>query len=295
VTFHRFIAWFSLGLALATAVAIWFVPPVEDFQPDNPFWNGSRQLKEVARITPISSLAELPPSPKGVTLIVIPYREFDGGELELVSHFVDGGGTLVLADDFGWGNQLLEYLGLAARFSGKVLLDPLFNYKSRWLPRVGVAIGDPLTAGLEHLTLNYATVLEGVTPERVLATSSSFSFLDGNGNGLADPGEPLGRQAVMSREAFGEGQVVLLGDPSVFISGMLTGENLKLAENIARTSEAGLYFDQSHLTISNLRHAQDGLRALRGFVFKPPVSVAMVAVVLALVLLPVWCQGSRQE
>lgn len=296
MTLHRFLALFTLVLIVATGTALWFVPEVGDFQPDNPFWNGSRALSDAVRITPLDSFSELLVSPRGVTLIVIPYRQFDAGELEALDGFVAAGGVLLLADDFGWGNQVLEHLGLGARFSGQALLDPLFHYKSRGLPRVNFVAGDPLTGGLEHLTLNYATILVGVAPDSVLAVSSSFSFLDGNGNGAADPGEPTGQQVVMSRHALGQGQVVLLADPSVFISGMMaSGESLGIAENIAAASPNGLYFDRSHLGTSNLRQTKDWLRTLRELATKPPVSVALVVAIIVVTLAPVWYSGSKKR
>jgi hypothetical protein len=33
VKLHRFLAWFCLVLLIAAGLAIWFVPPIEDFQP----------------------------------------------------------------------------------------------------------------------------------------------------------------------------------------------------------------------------------------------------------------------
>jgi hypothetical protein len=253
-------------------------------------------VSDEVRIIPLEAFSDLPPSPQGATLIFIPYRQCDPGELEVLGRFVMDGGTLLLADDFGWGNQVLQHLGIKARFSGQALLDPLFHYKNRWFPRVDCAAGDSLTVGLEHLTLNHATALEGVFPASVLATSSSFSFLDSNGNQVADEGEPTGRQVVMSRQAVGRGQVVLLADPCVFISSMLEyGENLNLVRNIAAASPAGLYFDQSHIVTSNLSKTKDRLCALREITFIPPVALALVMVILAVTLAPVWYFGGKKR
>jgi hypothetical protein len=148
---------------------------------------------------------------------------------------------------------------------------------------------------MEHLNFNYATVLVGAPADSVLATSSSFSFLDANGNGAADDGETVGRQAVMCRQALEQGQVVLLSDPSIFISSMMTGDNLKLAENVAAASGAGVYFDRAHLATSNLRLAKDCLRTLREFAFRPPVAVTLIVVILAITLVPVWRKNDNKR
>jgi hypothetical protein len=280
---------FTLVLVITTGVILWFTPSNEDFRADNPSWNGGRELSDFVPITPLASLSELTPSPRGVTLIVIPYRQFDTAELEVLSNFVVGGGVLLLADDYGWGNQVLQHLGLGARFSGQALLDPLHCYKNKWFPLVNCSQDEPLTMGMEHLTLNHATVILDVAPDGVLASSSSFSFLDSNGNQVADETEPTGPLPVMSREVLGDGQVILLADPSVFINGMLDfGESKKLLENIAAASPSGLFLDQSHLETSNLRQTKDWMHAVRGMALTAPGALALVMVVLAIMLAPVW-------
>lgn len=292
---RRFLMIFTLVLVVATVVILWFVPSSEDFRADNPFWNGGRGLSDSAPVMPLASFSELPPSPLGVTLIVVPYRPFTAAELEALSSFVVEGGVLFLADDYGWGNQVLEHLGLATRFSGQVLLDPLLRYKNQWFPRVSLG-DDPLARGMARLTLNYATALTAVDPANVLATSSSFSFLDGNGNGVADETEPTGPLPVMSRQVFGRGQVVLLADPSVFISSMLDfEESRRLLENITITSPSGLYFDQSHLETSNLRQTKEEMRALREWALTAPGALVLVMAVLAITLAPLWYREKGQS
>ena len=289
MTLRRFLMIFTIVLVITTGIILWFTPSNEDFRADNPSWNGGRDLSDFVPITPLAALSELPPSPRGVTLIVIPYRQFDITELEALSDFVVGGGVLLLADDYGWGNQVLQHLGLGARFSGQVLLDPLHCYKNKWFPQVSSSGDDPMTMGIERLTLNHATVLLDVAPAGVLVYSSPFSFLDSNGNQVADETEPTGPLPVMSREVLGDGQVILLADPSVFISGMLAfDENLRLVENIAAASPSGLFLDQSHLETSNLRQTKDWMHDLRDLALTAPGALALVMVVLAITLAPVW-------
>lgn len=296
MTLHRFLAVFTLVLVIVTGVVLWFVPSNEDFGLGNPFWNGSRSLSDEVRIIPLGSFPELPSSPRGTTLIFVPYRQCDTRELEILGRFVLDGGTLLLADDFGYGNQVLQYLGIGERFSGQALLDPVFHYKSRWFPLVDCDSGDYLTVGLDNLTLNHATALVGVKPASVLATSSSFSFLDGNGNEVADGDEPVGRQVVMSRQTLGQGRIILFSDPSIFISSMLTFDgSIRLVKNIAEASPAGLYFDQSHLVTSNLYQAKEGMRTLRDLAVKPPVAVALALGILAVTLVPVWHSGAKKK
>ncbi|GAI51779.1 unnamed protein product, partial [marine sediment metagenome] len=104
---------------------------------------GTKDISSVIPASPVQSLSELPISPQEVTFILIPYLNFSLDELEEINNFVTRGGTLVLADDYGYGNQLLEHLGLKARFSGQPLLDPLINYKNKWFPQVSHLTSSP--------------------------------------------------------------------------------------------------------------------------------------------------------
>jgi len=140
-------------------IAVWFFPSNEDFRVENPFWNGTRDISASYPAQPLESLSDLPPSPQGTTLILIPYLNCTPAELEQLNRFVSQGGRLVLADDYGYGNQILEYLGLRARFAGETLLDPLVNYKNKQFPKIIHLEPSLLTSNTGSLVFNHATCL----------------------------------------------------------------------------------------------------------------------------------------
>jgi hypothetical protein len=289
VGLRRFLMLLSAGLVIVLLVVVWFFPSNDDFQAENPFWNGTKDMSSVVPASPLADLSALPSSPWGSTLILVPYLDFAPAELEGLRAFVDGGGTLVLADDYGYGNEVLEYLGLGVRFSGQVLLDPLFNYKNGWLPKVTHLASSSITTDTESLIFNHATCLTDVEEDDILASSSSFSFLDLNGNQVWDEDELAGPLPVISRHSLGSGQLILISDPSVFINSMdEVGSNRVLVQNIAAITTAELLIDQSHLPPSSLAQTKDLLAYVRGFLSTPAVTAGLVAVVLAVVLIPVW-------
>jgi len=193
---------------------VWLYPSSADFDPYNPFWNG---LRDVAGGRPDSlvSAGGLPRPAPGTALIVIPYRRFAGTEIRELKDYVIQGGRLLIADDFGYGNRLLSYMGVKARFSGKPLLDPLFNYKNPHFPKVSF----PGVGG--EVVLDRPTSLDHLSGGRVLAQTSSFSFLDLNDNGKWDRGEPEGPFPVVAGFSLGRGELLLVSDPSFLINGML--------------------------------------------------------------------------
>ncbi len=291
---RRFLMILTIALVIILTMVIWFFPSNEDFRTENPFWNGTKDMSSITPALPLASLSELPSSPRGSTLILIPYLGFTPTELEELNSFVTQGGTLVLADDYGFGNQVLEYLGLKARFSGQVLFDPLFNYKNKWFPRISRLTPNPITDNIESLVLNHATCLIDVEASDTLALSSSFSFLDLNGNGAWDNSEPTGPLPVISRHNLAGGQIILVSDPSIFINSMETIEsNYNFIQNIAGTSR--LLIDQSHLLPSNLHQSKNLLASIRTYLITSVGTLALVILALTITLMPIWHKVGKQR
>lgn len=286
---HKFLVILTIVLVIILTIVVWFFPSNEDFRIENPFWNGTRDISTSHLVSPLQSLADLPPSPGGATLILIPYLDFTPAELEQLSSFITKGGTLILADDYGYGNQVLEYLGLKARFSGQPLLDPLFNYKNKWLPRISHLASSSVTNNIESLVFNHATCLINVEADDVLARSSSFSFLDLNGNESWDKDEPTGPLPVISQHNLGSGQIILISDPSLFINSMETIEgNYTFIQNLTAITTSRLFFDQSHLPPSNLHQTKNLLASVRGYLITPLGALCLVILALTITLMPIW-------
>jgi len=282
-------------LMVLLALGIWFYPSNSDFRAENPLWNGVQAMATDYHIQPLDALAGLPPSPYGVSLFVIPYLDFKTAEMEQLRRFVSQGGRLILADDYGYGNRVLEYLGLRARFTGEVLLDPLVNYKNERLPRITRLQPDALTANTDNLVFNHATCLANVSGNESLALSSPFSFLDLNGNGSHEDNEPSGPLPVISRHQLGDGQVILIADPSLFINSMNAIEgNAALMRNIASGADA-LYIDQSHLEQSELYRSRSWLQKARHLASTSAGSAGLVIIALTAALVPVWHQKKEKN
>ena len=287
---RSFLMLLSISVAVILLAVIWFFPSNDDFRVENPFWNGTKDMEALTPASPLSNLSDLPSSPVGSTLILIPYVNFTQAELEELQTFVTQGGTLVLADDFGFGNQILEYLGLQARFAGQALLDPLFNYKNKWFPKISHLTTSPITNNTESLILNHATCLTDVESDTVLASSSTFSFLDLNANETHDKNEPTGPLPVISRQSLGSsGQLLLIADPSIFINSMSTmGSNYAFIQNIVATTTSRLLIDQSHLPQSNLGQTKNLLADVRGFFSLPAGTIGLVVAALTITLIPIF-------
>ena len=273
-------------IAVMLTVLVWFYPSNSDFRSENPSWNGARDFISDFDAVPLGSLSDLPATGQGNTLIVIPYLSFSSAELEKLEGYINSGGTLLVLDDYGFGNEILEHLGLELRFNGSPLLDPLFDYKNKNLPKVITFGAVPATDGIESLVFNHATSLESVPHDCVIAWSSYFSFLDENLDGEWDEGEPKGPLPVIASFKIADGELVVVADPSILISSMLDmDDNRQFVENI---TPGRVFFDQSHLPEVPLDEAKVVLKLSRSATATIWGTLGLVLLLLVLTLEPVW-------
>ena len=278
-----------LVIVLTTAVSlvcIWFYPSFQDFMETNTEWNGIRTFANESGGTVISSLDMVPESPDKSVLIVIPDIDYSDQELAILKQFINGGGTLLLMDDFGYGNTVLTYLGVNARFSDKPLLDPLFCYRNQSIPRI-TDFGEQLKEReISVITLNHATTLNNVIANQVIAWSSTSSFLDINDNGAWEEGEPQGPLVVAAELTMGKGTLKLVSDSSIIINNMLSRDNNREFIQYL-TQEQGeinnVLIDSSHLVKAPIDTAKERVMGLRVALLNPYALLGIIAVIFAAV------------
>lgn len=287
----RYVTLVSIAMVSLMAVTIWFFPTTIDFAPQNPFWNGLEKFRSRFDVVPVSSLSELPDVATETLLTLIPQEKLSEADLAHVRTYLRNKGTVLLADDWGTGNDILEYLGVQVRFSHKPLLDAVFNTRNRRLPLATQLEPSPLTAGLSALALNYATVLEGEHLAVVIVRSSPFSYLDEDGNGSLSENEPLGPFPIVEQLTVEAGKLVLLSDPSLLINSMLDKrDNAAFVDRLIKIPgpETTVLIDQSHIRTSRLVQIRTGLQDLRTIVSSPGPTLALIVIVVGILLTPIW-------
>jgi hypothetical protein len=220
------LATFFVVLLVATAAGATTSPtPYSAYNSD---WDGTSAFRESATAAteaePVAvSTRAYDASDASSTLAVViaPQRGYTEAELATLRSFVEGGGTLVVADDFepAVANDLLAGVGAAARFDGRPLRDERSFFRTAALPVVRDVRDDPLTEGVDELTLNHPTAVEP-NGAQVLAATSGFAYIDAERNGLLDLEEDMRSYPVATTERIGDGRVVTIADPSLFLNGM---------------------------------------------------------------------------
>ena len=262
------------GIAVAMLI-LYTAPPIEDFNPLNPYWNGFSDLISEFHAVKLKSLLDekLFLNPSNTSLLIVgPEKEFSEDEAKIIERFLKSGGQVILADDFGSGNQLLELLGVDVRFNGSLLVDPLFKERGMRLPRIRAT-----ALGVRELVFNYGTVLEGCPSP--IARSSSYSFLDLDLNGKWSEGEPRGSFATACSLSLGRGRLIIVADSSLWINSMLQmRDNQKFLESL--TGGRAVLIDESHWKLSSLTIAKRMLSISFSYIASPELRYALIALII---------------
>ncbi len=106
----------------------------------------------------------------------------------------------------------------------------------------------------------------------MVAYSSTFSFLDVNGDGSSNNNEPNGPFPVVAYSPVGQGIVVAVADPSLMINGMIgLDDNLQFINNVVgvQGGSSAVFADQSHLPKEPLDDAKATIAVVYGAVSSP--------------------------
>ena len=237
-----------------TIYLITYYPSTTDFYVNNPFWNGYEEFVSYTRAKPIFTrdnfttlLKELLSTGQqyNTVVVTISYSNYTLDEVTLINQYIESGGTLVLLDDFSpYANYLLSKMGLNIRLNNNgVLIDPLYYYRDPHLPRVRGTLGNKSYT----LVLNYASVINGSFDNNsIIIFSSPFSYLDLDNSGTWDPNEPFGPFAIGIRIVLGNGVLIVISDPSLWLNSMIgLNDNQRFAKDLFGDKE--VYIDQSHI------------------------------------------------
>lgn len=265
------IAIFFLILFLSISAPI--VVNESEYSIYNTGWNGCSDLavktREMGSFTPNielvegkktevtqKELSEYEVKPENTGLMILgPRQEFSEESIAYVDSFLKDGGLVVLSDDFGSGNDLLNGLDTNSSFYSSPLLDLAFEKK----PELGVSYNiteHNMTENVSHVMLNSPTAVSKDPNATTIMSSSEASWLDGNENRIKDEDESFERYPLITTENYGEGELVLVSDPDIFINSMQKKkDNSVLSENMLEYLSEGrsnIIFDESHREMSFL-------------------------------------------
>jgi hypothetical protein len=150
-------------------------------------------------------------------LIIAPARHPTGDEITAYQSFLDRGNTIVLADDFGTGREILQKIGSRITILPGNLSSIDRQYADPYTIVVYRTENQTPVENSRALIMNRPAPLEGGEP---LVMTSIMSWVDANGDRRITRNEMMGKFAVISAEEISKGRIVVISDPSIFINSM---------------------------------------------------------------------------
>jgi hypothetical protein len=209
--------------------------PGGDYDPGSRTWNGLSTLARLADgvgldVLVVSSLEWSDLDDTDILLLLYPQQVVDPGK---VAAFVNAGGHVVIADDFGASADAMQRLGLLRAEVG-VAQARRYHQDRTWAPIADVVARHPITAGVDEVVCNHPSVLTQVQGADTLV---GFS----------------GGDAVVVAGTRGTGRYVVVSDPSIFINRMMQFDgNLTLTVNLLRWLDRGGRADRLVLLVGDV-------------------------------------------
>ncbi|MEO8552471.1 MAG: DUF4350 domain-containing protein [Kofleriaceae bacterium] len=191
----------ALVLALVCGRIAHAAPELADYDPHSTAWNGMAQFVALAEgmgfdVTPVTELEWSDLSSHDILFLVYPLRRVDPNRL---TAFVQAGGNVVIADDFGEGKDAMTGLGLLRAEPGTPHSSRYYEGRL-WAPIATATSDHPIARDVGEVVTNHPASLH-----QVEGATTVVGFDDG---ALVVAGER------------GTGKFVAVADPSIFINRM---------------------------------------------------------------------------
>ena len=228
----RFVAAAAVLLVLALAAGVHLFTTYDDYSRHNIQWNGTslffshledRGAHEVWRPADLGGYND------AVLIVIAPQGSLDAEQIAAYRAFLARNNTVVLCDDFGSGNEFLAAVGSGITILPGNLTSVDRDYADGAAVRGYRAGNHTLVENVSTVLFNRPAALKGGTP---LLQTSLLSWVDRNSNGRIDGDEVVSRYPVCAVERVGGGEVIVIGDPGIFLNAMsgFSGDNLQFIE-----------------------------------------------------------------
>ncbi len=235
----RVIIALLLLLVAGLIVTAQFATTDDEYSRYNINWNGTSDFFGMSADEKfVYSYDDLRSAESGSTLLIIaPGTDFTG-----LADYLYQGNTVIIADQSGNANIFLEQIGSSIRVQNEPVRSTSMEYKDMGIFR-GTVEGDLFGSNVTTLTFNYPGYLTGGD---TIASTSDLSWIDTNANNIPDTSETLKVYSLIASENIGNGHVIVIADPSVFINSMLVRTHTENMQVINALLEEELIIDQTN-------------------------------------------------
>ncbi|MCK9313228.1 MAG: DUF4350 domain-containing protein [Methanocorpusculum sp.] len=261
-------------LLIAAAVLISQLATTDaEYSRYNINWNGTSDFFGMAAGKDFVYSNEDLASVSGTLLLIAPGTDFTG-----LADCLRQGNTIIIADQSENANIFLEEIGSSIRVHNESLRSTSMEYKDMGIFR-GTVSTDIFGSGVTELMFNYPGY---VTGGDALVSTSYLSWVDINGNNIADSNEPLKVYSLIASENISNGRVIVVADPSVFINSMLVQTHTENMVVINALLERNLTIDQANSATTEGGGLTPLLQTMHRY---PALGTAILAVLLILAII----------
>jgi len=291
VTVIKRIFWLTvmICLILLIPISVHLSTTTLDFSRYTIQWNGTSSFFSTideAHIPVVETSDQILSDSCNLLLVIAPKRNLTVADITAYREYLAHGHSLVIADDFGGGTELLTGLGSSIALLEENLSSVDMEYATPTSVIAYRIVDHPLLANVSTIVLNRPAALVGGEP---FMMTSVLSWLDVNGNGCIDRNETMQRFAVFSHEKLNGGDLYVFSDPSIFINSMVGDsgmrDNGQFIHNLI--SSPGLCVDQ----MVSRTAENDGLIKLMVMVKSTYLIMDAIVGIAMLILAVVWWRG----
>ena len=264
----------SIALLMLLTLSIYIVLPVNQryYVLDTGPWGYSKLSRDV---TWVQSIQDLKTVDSSRTLLIIARENYlDRDEVEVIKEFIEKNGLALIYGEPLFIVDFLANLGVDAEYLGDVV-DPVNTFDDNvvhiYIDHINSSafLVSPYTIAIHNI--NSSISIE------VIAFTSTISYLDKNGNGYYDIGEPLDRYPVVFLIHIGSGEIVVFCARGVLTNNVVD-LNRGLLEILLKNRVGVL--DQSWVKHNSFLYLKLYLVTARGV---SPIYISIAVVLLVLV------------
>lgn len=220
--------------------------------PYSPFNTGSNGYSKFLSIT--SSRINFVKDLKGLDqriLVIIPLKSDPGITIyQLIEDLLKQGAVVVVLDEEGYSNNLLEYLKIKARVERIKILDEVSKIRSREYPLVELSLDGNL---LRIATYRPSYIVADEGNMISVAKTSKYAYADLDNNGYYTVGELMGEYVVACSWNIEKGVLWLIADLDIFTNDLIgIGDNLEFLSKLTVLGKQHLIVDYINLNAIDL-------------------------------------------
>ncbi|MCM1567434.1 MAG: GldG family protein [Dehalobacter sp.] len=218
----------------------------ESHSTTNILWNGISQFSSFYKTNNLYDLSDLEVMDQDTALLIVyPTKNFTTDESLLIEAYMEQGGNVIVMDDYGTANTLLE--SITSPIS--IYQLPVCQYDSYHINPNFPIIKNFTSPGsiyrVNSLILNHPVSLNVSGDAIVLATTSRQGWIDTDFDGLIWTSEPFNAYPLMASATYGKGTLTVISDADIITNGMIIrGDNRMFIAALLKSN--AVYIDMTH-------------------------------------------------